>query len=97
MRAMVSKVKQSTSPTVDFGGKEKDTPVPSARRTPRYADENATTSTALITPYSRAYNVSKLQICKECRLGRTDFWKHKVIKGIINDKRKRPRRYSEGK
>ena len=27
---------------------------------------------------------------------RTDFRKHNVIKGIINDKRKRPSRYSEG-
>ena len=51
---MVSKVKHKTSPTVDFGGNEKDTPVPSARRTPMNAEENATMSTELITPYDRA-------------------------------------------
>lgn len=75
MSAIVSNVKHKTSPTVDFGGNAWDTPVPSARRTPIYAEENATVSTELITPYNRA-----------------DFTKHNVVKGIINDKRKRPRR-----
>src|SRR5690242_4889187 len=95
IRAMVSKVKQSTRLTVDFGGNAWDAPVPSARRTPMYADANATVSTALITPYSRAYWVSFWSVCfSMSRL--TDFKKQNVIKGIINDKRNRPKRYSDG-
>jgi hypothetical protein len=71
-------------------------PVASARKTPIYAEENAMVSTALITPYDRAYVVSEL-LSSEKRCRRTDFKKHNVIKGIINDRHKRPRRYSEGK
>lgn len=59
---MVSKVKHRTSPTVDFGGNEWDTPVPRARRTPIYAEENAPRSNALMTPYNRAYMVSDMVI-----------------------------------
>ena len=54
MSEMVSRVRQSTRLTVDFGGNAWDAPAPSARRTPMYAEENATVSTAPITPYSRA-------------------------------------------
>lgn len=92
---MVRRVKQSTRPTVDFGGKEWDAPVPSARRTPIYAEENATVSTALITPYRRDYRVS-IRFEKKNEVSLTDFKKHNVIKGIINDKRNKPSKYSEG-
>jgi hypothetical protein len=51
---MVSRAKHKTSPTVDLGGNEWDTPVPSVRRTPIYAEENAAMSAALKTPYNRA-------------------------------------------
>jgi hypothetical protein len=38
--------------------------------------------------------MSTIVCCEEVGM-LTDFKKHNVIKGIINDKRKRPRRYSE--
>jgi hypothetical protein len=60
MSAIVSKVKHRTSDVVDFGGNEYEAPVASARKTPIYAEENAIVSTALITPYNRAYIVSEI-------------------------------------